>query len=104
MPFYFDAAFRASPPKHVRAGAGDQTAAHLFAECADEKSRAMRGLGTFTKEEVWNGLSDYKKSPAMARALVSGGRLPQFRAFNKLRQLDNTAAEGESVTRPQEVG
>ena len=54
-------------------GRGDQTAAHLLTECADEKSRAMRVMAFSTRVEVWRGLSDYKKAPAMARVLVAAG-------------------------------
>ena len=57
-------------------GQGDQTAAHLFAECTDPKSRAMRAMGFSTKDEVWKGLSDHRKAPGMARILISSGWLP----------------------------
>ena len=63
---------------------------HLFAECTDAKSRAMRAIGFSTKGEVWEGLSDYKKAPGMARALISSGWLPQFRVFNEIRLQDGT--------------
>ena len=76
---------------------GDQTAAHLFAECTDIKSRAMRAMGFSTVGEVWEGLSDHRKAPGMARALVKSGWLPQFRVFNEIRLHDGTAAEEESA-------
>ena len=50
-----------------------------------------------TKGDVAKGLSDYKKAPGMARALINSGWLPQFRVFNELRQEDTTAAEEESA-------
>ena len=54
-------------------------------------------MGFHTKEEVWEGLSDCKRAPAMARALVSSGWIPQFKVFNELRQQDETTAERESA-------
>ena len=78
-------------------GQGDQTAAHLFAECTDAKSRAMRTMGFVTNGDVAKGLSDFKKAPWMARALINSGWLPQFRVFNELRQEDTTPTEEESA-------
>ena len=54
-----------------RCDQGDQTAAHLFAECTDAKSRAMQAMGFSTKGKVWEGLSDHKKAPGMARVFIS---------------------------------
>ena len=65
-------------------GRGDQTAAHLFAECMDNRSRGLRAFGYTTKEEVHRGLSHHDTAPDMARALVQSGWLPQFRVFNEL--------------------
>ena len=65
-------------------GRGDQTAAHLFAECTDRRSRSLRAFGYTTKEEVFHGLSRHDTAPDMARALVQSGWLPQFKAFNEL--------------------
>ena len=76
---------------------GDQTAAHLFAECTDPKSRAMRATGFSTKGEVWEGLSDHRKAPGMARASIGSGRLLQFSVFIELRLQESTAAEEESA-------
>ena len=76
---------------------GDQTAAHLFTECADEKSRPMRAMGFTIREEVWDGLSDYKRAPAMARTFTNGGWLPQFWVFNELRQHEDMVTGEESA-------
>ena len=73
-------------PSICLCGSGDQTAAHVFTDCADTPSQGMRSVGFYTKEEVWRGLSDYKRAPAMTRALVNSGWLPQFRVFKELWQ------------------
>ena len=52
-------------------GQGDHTAAHLFAGCADIKSRAIRAMGFSTIGDVGEGLSDRRKAPGMARALMN---------------------------------
>ena len=57
--------------------------------------RAMSFLTT--KGEVWEGLSDYKKAPGMAHALINSGWLLYFRVFNEIRLHDGTAAEEESA-------
>ena len=44
-------------------GRGDQTAAHLFVECADEVyTRSLRAFGYVTKE-VFRGLSHHDSAP-----------------------------------------
>ena len=48
----------------------DQTAAHLFAECTDAKTRAMRAMSSSTKGQVWEGLGDHRKAPGMAQFLI----------------------------------
>ena len=78
-------------------GHGDQAAAHVFVECADIRSREMRGMGFPTKEEVREGLSNYKLAPATARALIRSGWLQQSRVFEELRQQDESAAGRESA-------
>lgn len=40
-------------------GRGDQTATHLFVECADRRSRSLGAFGYITKEEVFCGLSHH---------------------------------------------
>ena len=75
---------------------GDQTAANLFTECAGRWSQGMRSMG-FSTEEVWEGLSDYKRTLAMTRTLVRSGWLLQFKVFNELRQQDEMTAESESA-------
>ena len=57
----------------------------------------MRNIGFYTKEEVREGLSDYKWVPVLARALLNSGWLPQFKAFNKLRQRDVMNAKRDSA-------
>ena len=76
-------------------GRGDQTAAHLFAECMDNRSRGLRAFGYTTKEEVHRGLSHHDTAPDVARALVQSGWLPQFRVFNEL-QCASSTTEGNS--------
>ena len=75
-------------------GRGDQTAAHLFTECADSKSRGLRAFGYGTKEEVYRGLAHRDTAPGMAQALVRSGWLPQFRVFSEL-QSAGTATDGD---------
>ena len=75
-------------------GRGDQTAAHLFVECADRRSRSLRAFG-YVAKEVFHGLSHHDTAPDMARALVQSGWLPQFRVFNGL-QYTGSDAEGNS--------
>ena len=82
---------------HFSCSQGDQTAAHVFAECTDAESRAMQTMGFVTKGDVVKGLSDFKKAPEMARALINSSWLPQLSVFNKLRQEDTTATEEESA-------
>ena len=74
-------------------GHGDQTAAHLFTECMDNRSMGLRALGYSTKEEVHHGLSHQDTAPNMARALVRSGWLPQFRVFNELQRANMIAED-----------
>ena len=69
------------------------TAAHLFAECVDIRSRRLRAFGYTIKEEVHRGLSHHDTAPDMARALVQSGWLPQFRVFNELQYASSTAED-----------
>ena len=62
----------------------------------------MRTMGFLTKGDVAKGLSDYKKAPGMARALINSGWLPQFRVFNELRQEGITATEEETTAAEEE--
>ena len=62
----------------------------------------MRTMGFSTKGDVAQGLSDYKKAPGMARALINSGWLLQFRVFNELRQEDITATEEETTAAKEE--
>ena len=62
----------------------------------------MRTMGFTTKGEVWKGLSDYKKAPGMARALINSGWLPQYKVFNELRLEDIMVAEEESTVAEEE--
>ena len=45
-------------------GRDDQTAAHLFAECVDSRSRGLRAFGYITKEEMHRGLSHHDTAQA----------------------------------------
>ena len=63
---------------------GDQTAAHLFAECVDGRSRMLRAFGYVTKEGLYRGLSHHGTAPDMAHVLVQSGWLPQLRVFSEL--------------------
>ena len=63
---------------------GDQTAAHLFAECVDGRSRMLRAFGYVTKEGLYRGLSHHDTAPDMAHVLVQSGWLPQLRVFSEL--------------------
>ena len=76
-------------------GRGPQTAAHLFTECTDDKSQALRALGYTSKEAVYRGLSHSDTAPRMARTLVQSGWLPQFRTFNQLRRQETSASNTE---------
>ena len=78
-------------------GLGDQAAAHLFTEHADARSQGTRSVGFYTKEDVWEGLGDSERAPAMARATVNSGCLPQLSVFSELRQQDETTAARESA-------
>ena len=62
----------------------------------------MRTMGFSTKGDVAKGLSDYKKAPGMAWALINSGWLPQFMVFNELRQEDITATEEETTAAEEE--
>ena len=57
----------------------------------------MRIIGFLTKSDVAKGLSDYKKAPGMARALINSGWLPQFRVYNELRLEEFTEAEATTA-------
>ena len=57
----------------------------------------MRTMGFLTQGAVAKGLSDYKKAPGMARALINSGWLPQFRVYNELRLEESTEAEATTA-------
>ena len=52
-------------------------------------------MGLLTKGKLWEGLSDYRKAPGMARALISSGWLAQFKVFNEIRLHNGTVGEKE---------
>ena len=83
-------------------GKGDQTVAHLFAECMDPKSRIMQTMNFSTPGAVMKNLSDYKKALEMARALISSCWLPQFRVYNKLRLEEFIEAEATTTAGEEE--
>ena len=59
-------------------------------------------MGFLTPGAVVKGLSDYKKAPEMARALISSGWLPQFRVYNELRLEEFIETEATTAAREEE--
>ena len=59
-------------------------------------------MSFLTQGAVAKGLSDYKKAPEMARALISSGWLPQFRVYNGLRLEEFIEVQANTAAREEE--
>ena len=56
-------------------GREDQTAAHLFTECADDRSGDLRAFEYVTERDIHHGISHHDTAPDMACALTESGWL-----------------------------
>jgi len=79
-------------------GGGPQTAEHLFVDCSDPRSTALRAMGYRSVEQVWEALSSPKTAKVLARALVKSGWLEEYRLFLKLDSQEALEAIRAGIT------